>query len=132
MPDNDDIAILMGALTAFNENDMDKVEQYVAEDVTYTIRGQASVSGVYRGRRAMGDALRRIKEMTAGTIATKPEVMLADSGTVMIYSHVTGSRPDGRTYAQPQAYLYRMRDGLLVEGQTIPVDQQAFAEFMAD
>jgi ketosteroid isomerase-like protein len=132
VPDNDDIAILMGALTAFNDNDMDRVEQFVAEDVVYTIHGQASVSGVYKGRRAMGDALRHIKDLTGGTIATNPEVMLAENGNVMIYSRITGSRPDGRTYEQPQAYLYRMRDGLLIEGETIPVDQQAFAEFFAD
>jgi len=58
--------------------------------------------------------------------------MLADGGTVMAYTHVTGSRPDGRTCDQRQAYLYRMRDGLLVEGETIPIDQRAFAEFFAD
>jgi hypothetical protein len=48
---------------------------------------------------------------------------------VMAYMRVHGSRPDGRTYDSHQAYLYRFTDGLLSEGQGIPVDQKAFDEF---
>lgn len=131
MPGDDNIAILMAALTAFNENDIDAVERLVDADVTYVIRGQASISGTYRGREAMGDALRRVQKLAGGTMAAKPEVVLSDGDALMAYMRVTGSRPDGRVYDHDQAYLYRFRDGKLTEGQTIPVDQQAFAEFLA-
>jgi len=79
----------------------------------------------------MADALRRVKDLTDGSMTASPEVMLADADAVMAYLHVSGSRPDGRTYDNYQAYLYRLRDGKLVEGQTIPVDQAAFEEFLA-
>ena len=79
----------------------------------------------------MADALRMVKEATDGTMAATPEVMLAGGDDVMAYLHVTGSRPDGRTYDNYQAYLYRVRDGRLREGQTITVDQAAFEEFLA-
>lgn len=59
----------------------------------------------------------------------EPEVTLEGEDAVMTYARVAGSRPDGRSYRNFQAYLYRFRDGLLVEGQTIPVDQAAFDEF---
>jgi ketosteroid isomerase-like protein len=39
---------------------------------------------------------------------------------------------DGRSYDNYQAYLHRFRDGKLLEGQTIPVDQCAFDAFLAD
>ena len=61
-----------------------------------------------------------------------PEVVLAEVENIMMYVRVMGSRPDGRFYDSHQAYLYRFRDGRLIEGQTIPVDQRAFAEFFAD
>ena len=51
---------------------------------------------------------------------------------VMAYMRVSGTRPDGRTYDQYQAYLYRFNQGKLVEGQTIPVDQMAFEQFFND
>ena len=64
-------------------------------------------------------------------MAATPEVMLSGGDNVMAYLHVTDTRPDGRTYDNYQAYLYRVRDGRLREGQTITVDQAAFEEFLA-
>ncbi len=128
---NTNLEILGAALAAFNENDIARMEQYVHEDVTYIIRGRSPISGTYQGREAMAQALRKVKELTDGTMSATPEVMLAGDDVVMAYLHVTGQRPDGRTYDNHQAYLYRIRDGKLAEGQTIPVDQAAFAEFLA-
>ena len=123
---------LMAVLEGFNRNDIDAAASGVAEDVVYIIRGRARVSGIYRGRQQFADVLRRIKQMTDGTMAGKPEVVLADGDNIMMYMHVTGARPDGRRYDNDQAYLYRFREGKLIEGQTIPVDQHAFEEFLAD
>lgn len=61
-----------------------------------------------------------------------PVVLLEGEDTVMAYMHVKASRPDGRTLDCDNAYLYRFRDGVLVEGQTIPVDQAAFDAFTTD
>ena len=132
MAENENLQTLMMVLDAFNRNDIDAVEHGVSEDVVYIIRGRATVSGTYRGRREFADALRRIKRLTDGTMAGKPEVVLAEGDNIMMYMHVTGSRPDGRRYDNDQAYLYRFRDGKLIEGQTIPVDQHAFEEFLAE
>ena len=125
------IELTMAGIAAFNRNDIEAVGRYYAPDFTYTIRGHSAVSGVYHGWDELARGLRHIKELTAGTLAGTPEVVVADGDNVMMYMHVTGTRPDGRIYDNYQAYLYRIRDGMVVEGQTIPVDHQAFAEFMA-
>jgi hypothetical protein len=41
-------------------------------DVTYIVCGRASVIGTYRGRDAMASVLRRVKELTRGTMTAKP------------------------------------------------------------
>lgn len=125
------IELARANIAAFNQNDLDAVGRSAAPDYVYTIRGNSSVSGVYHGWQELVKALRRIKDLTDGTMAGTPEVVLSDGENVMMYMHVTGSRPDGRTYDNYQAYLYRIREGKVFEGQTIPVDQQAFTEFMA-
>jgi len=130
--ENENLKTLMAVLDAFNRNDIDAAASGVAEDVVYIIRGRSPVSGTFRGQQAFADVLRRIKQMTDGTMAGKPEVVLADGDNIMMYMHVTGTRPDGRRYDNDQAYLYRFRDGKLIEGQTIPVDQHAFEAFLAD
>jgi ketosteroid isomerase-like protein len=126
---HDLLAILQAALDAFNVNDLKELSSYVAEDVTYTIHGRASVSGTYRGVEGFRSALTSVKELTGGTMEVQPEVLLAGHDVVMAYMRVTGRRTDGRRYHSHQAYLYRFRDGKLVEGQTIPVDQREFEDF---
>jgi ketosteroid isomerase-like protein len=101
-------------------------------DITYIIRGRATVSGVYEGREAVATALSRIKELTSGTLIGEPEVIMAQGDEIMMYMLVSGTRPDGRTYENYQAYLYRYKDGKMIEGQTIPVDQYAFEQFFID
>jgi len=126
---HDLLAILQGALDAFNANEPEELSSYVAADVTYTIHGRASVSGTYRGVEGFRKALTSVAELTGGTMEVQPEVLVAGHDAVMAYMRVTGTRTDGRRYHSHQAYLYRFRDGKLIEGQAIPVDQRAFEEF---
>lgn len=132
MAANQNLTTLLKALDAIEKHDLDAAAAGVAEDVVYTIRGHSSVSGVYTGREELAEVLGRILNLTNGTMTAIPEVVLAEGDTVMTYMRVMGSRPDGRIYDSHQAYLYRFRDGRLIEGQTIPVDQRAFEEFLAD
>ena len=132
MLSNPNVITLMAVLEAFNRGDIDAVIDKVDPEVVYHVRGQSQVSGTFRGPHELADVLRRIKELTGGTMSGTPDVVLADSDNVMMYIHVTGARPDGRSYDNHQAYLYRFRDGRLIEGQTIPVDQHAFDAFLAD
>lgn len=131
MTPEQNIATIRAALAAFNANDIAALERLVDPGFVYVVRGQSSISGEYRGWDAWAKGLARVKELTAGSMAATPEVILADDNYGMMYARFTGSRPDGRRYNSHQAYLYRLKDGLLTEGQTIPVDQQAFKEFFA-
>lgn len=123
---------LMKALKAFNENDLETAATLVHPDVTYIVRGRAAISGVHHGVEGFRAALQRVRELTAGTMTATPEVVLAEGDDIMMYMRVTGTRPDGREYDSHHAYLYRFREGKLIEGQTIPVDQAAFEGFLAD
>ena len=131
MGERENIKTLMDIFEAFNRNDVERAAEGLDPEVVYVIRGQASVSGTYRGREAFAGALRRIKELTGGTMRGTPEVVMASGDHIMMYLHVTGRRADGRQYDNYQAYLYRFRNGKMLEGQTIPVDARAFEEFLA-
>jgi ketosteroid isomerase-like protein len=132
MFDNPNVITLMAVLEAFNRGDIDAVVDKVDPEVVYHVRGNSQVSGTFHGPEELAGVLQRIKALTDGTMSGTPDVVLADENSVMMYLHVTGTRPDGRTYDNHQAYLYRFRNGKLIEGQTIPVDQHAFEAFVAD
>lgn len=126
------VETLKEMLAAFNANDLDKAARDCHPNIVYTIRGHGPFGGTYRGVDAFFDVLGRIKKATNGTMTVVPEVVVFDGDVLMLYMRVHGSRPDGRTYDSHQAYLYRFLEGLLIEGQTIPVDQQAFDTFTSD
>jgi ketosteroid isomerase-like protein len=128
----DNVEILMAMMAAFNADDLDEAAQHCHPNVVYTIRGHGPFAGTYRGVDALAEVLGRIKKATDGSMTMEPEVILSDGDVLMLYVRVHGSRSDGRTYDNHQAYLYRFLDGLLIEGQTIPVDQQAFDAFTSD
>ena len=132
MAENQNFATLLKVLDAITRNDIDAAAEGVPDDVVFIVRGQSSVSGAYTGREALAGVLGRILNVTDGTMSGVPEVVLAEGDNVMMYMRVIGTRSDGRRYDSHQAYLYRFRNGRLIEGQTIPVDQHAFAEFLAD
>ena len=132
MFDNPNVITLMSVLDSFNRGDIDAVVEKVDPEVVYFVRGRSQVSGRFHGPNELANVLRRIQELTGGTMNGTPDVVLADGDNVMMYVHVTGSRHDGRAYDNYQAYLYRFREGKLIEGQTIPVDHHAFEEFLAE
>jgi len=132
MSDTSSLKVLSDFFEAFNRNDLEAASAFVADDIVYVIRGESSLSRTYRGPKEFAWVLAEIKRRTGGTMSVVPEVVLADDRNIMMYLHARGQRPDGRTYDNYQAYLYRLRDGKLAEGQTIPVDQRAFAKFFDD
>ena len=122
-----DVETLMAIISAFNNDDLDGL-RLVHDDLTYFIRGHGPFAGTDHGVETVGDVLGRIRAATGDTMTAEPEVVVASGDDVMAYMRVHGSQPDGRTYDNHQAYRYRFVDGLLKEGQTIPVDQRAFDE----
>lgn len=129
MTPEETIQRVRAAMAALSQGDIEAGGALVHPGYTYTVCGRASISGTYHGWEAMAGMLRRILDMTNGTVTAVPEIVLADEDNVLMYMKVTASRPDGRTYDNYPAYRYRLKDGLIVDGETIPVDQEAFKEF---
>lgn len=119
----------MRVIQAFNENNLDEVEELCSENVVYRIAGKSPVSGEYRGIEQFDRALQLVKELSGGTIKFEPQVVLADDQAVMVYGHATAQR-EGKTLDIDHFYLYRFdHEGKIIEGRTIPVDMYAFDDF---
>jgi len=110
-------------MEAVNKNDLETLKQLVSKDVVYTVYrkgGPVTFSGV--------DGLGQVMGLAGGAINVKPTVVLADKDYVFVLAKLTGKRK-GRTLNTENCYLYRFRNGKLVEGKNIPTDQLAFDEF---
>ena len=115
----------------FNENELDNGVDTLnfSENIRYTIAGKGPLAGEYHGIEQFTRALQRAKELSGGTIAFKPQVVLADDKTVMAYGRATARR-EGKVLDLEHVYLYQLdEEGNIIEGKTIPIDLYAFDEF---
>ena len=132
MAEHNSVQTLRAVLQAFNSNDMEAVTKGLHSDVKYVIRGRSQVSGTFTSLKEMAKALQRVRDRTGDTMRAEPEVLLSGGDHVILYARLTASRPDGRRFDSYEAVVFRFRDGRLVEGDSIPVDQYAFDEFFED
>ena len=123
----------MCGIQEFNENKLSNSTDTLnfSENIVYRIAGRSPIAGEYHGIEQFTKALKLIKELTGGTIAFKPQIVLADDRTVMAYGRATAKR-EGKTLDIEHVYLYQLDEkGNIIEGKTIPVDLYAFDEFWA-
>ena len=84
----------MRGIQEFNENELDDSVQTLdfSEHIVYRIAGKSCIAGEYHGIEQFTKVLRLVKKLTSGTIAFKPQIVLADDRTVMAYGRATAKR----------------------------------------
>jgi len=114
---------------ALSENDLAAAREIFSDEIVYRVPGKSPIAGEYHGISEFGDLLKRVRELSGGTVSFEPTVVLTDTNSVMMYGRSTAKR-EGKSLELEQAYLYLFDDdGKVVEGRTIPTDLYAFDEF---
>lgn len=124
----ENLSTLLTVLQAFNAGDLDAVRDYVDPDVTYRIPGRARVSGSFTGIDEVAAAFQRLRDLSGGTIAVAPDVVVADGDNVLFTARVTAQH-EGRSLDVLNAYAFRFRDGRMTDGAVFPGDQHAVEDF---
>ncbi len=124
-------ALIRRLFDAFSERDVDVVAAALAENVVWTVPGDAPVAGRHRGRRPVVRFLGQTSRLTEGTYRSELRYALGGDDRAVAVYRATGRRPDGRTLDLDQILLCRVEDGQLVEVQAVPTDQAAFEVFWA-
>jgi len=119
---------LFEILKAFNEGDLAALRDSVTPDVTYVIPGRAAVSGEFSGIEAVVGAFGRLRELSGGTIAVEPQLVLRDGDDVMFTGRVTAEH-QGRSLDVVNAYAFHFVDGKLAGGRLFPGDLHAIEAF---
>jgi ketosteroid isomerase-like protein len=124
------VKTLLEVLDAFNREDFDALADLVDPDVVYRIPGRMPFAGDHRGVEAVTAALRRLRDLSGGTIKADPRTVLTDGEHVLFTARITASH-NGRTLDVLNAYAYRFADGKLVEAQLFPGDLHHIEAFFA-
>ena len=127
-----DVAVVRSGFEAFANGDIAGFGDMFHADATWHHRNDDRLGGVHRGKDGILAFIAESGELTAGTLRAVPESFMADGqGRVSVLVRVSGTRPDGRSFDNPQILLFTL-DGDRVRGVDQFVgDPSAVAAFWA-
>ena len=113
---------------AWNSGRLDVIREYLSEDAVMHFAGNNAMSGTYRGRDTVMDALTRVIQ-AGGTQHTEVEAILASDDHVIAFYRTISER-DGKTLDDIQVYPIKVNaEGKLTEAWSLANDQRAFDQF---
>jgi ketosteroid isomerase-like protein len=111
---------------AWNSGRVEFSSDYLTEDVVLHFAGNNAMSGTYRGRDAVMDALARARQGWGAQ--TEVESVLASDDHVMVFHHPIGEH-DRRHYDSGVVAYKLDAAGKVVEAWFLANDQQGFDKF---
>ena len=119
------VAVRQG-FEAWNSGRLDVLREYLSEDAVLHFAGNNAMSGTYRGRDAVMDALGRASQGWGPHVEL--EALLASDDHVIAFFH--GSERDGTTLDVVTAQPMKVNaEGKLTEIWFLANDQRAFDQF---
>jgi ketosteroid isomerase-like protein len=102
-----DVAVVRSGFEAFANGDIAAFAAMFHPDATWDHRNDDRLGGVHRGSDGIVAFIAESGQLTAGTLRAVPLSFMADGeGRVAVPTRVSGRRPDGRTFDDPQILLF--------------------------
>ena len=122
-------AVAVGRIfEAWNSGRLDVIREGFSEDAVLHFAGNNSMSGTYRGRDAVMDALARAASQGGGP-QTELEALLASDDHVIAFYRTISER-DGKTLDDIQVYPIKVNaEGKATEAWFLPNDQGGYDRF---
>jgi ketosteroid isomerase-like protein len=118
----DSIAVLRRALDAVSRGDIATVLDQLAPEVTYTLRGETALSGVYRGRDAVvQDLFVRCAALLAAPPRFTVHRWLHGGDTLVVELERQAQLRSGAGYRDRVCLILRLADQRVVEVTDLPV-----------
>ena len=112
---------------AWNSGDLDVIREYFTEDIVLHFAGNNAMSGTYRGRDAVMDALGRAVQ--GWGLQTEVEALLASDDHVIAFFHAISER-DGKTLDLVHAMPIKFNaERKMTELWFLANDQRAYDRF---
>jgi len=131
-PDGD-IAVVRAGFEALSQGDLAAFGEVFHVDATWNHRNDDRLGGIKWGRDAIVAFVAESGQASAGTLRAVPLAMLADGhGLVVAPMRVSASRPDGRSFDDPQMLLFRLDGDRVRSVDQFVGDPAAVTAFWAD
>ena len=102
-----DIDVVRAGFEAFGRGDLAAFADLFLADATWNHRNDDRFGGLHTGSDGITAFIAESAQLTSGTLRATPQSMMADGeGRVAVLVQVSGTRPDGRTFDDPQVLVF--------------------------
>ena len=127
-----DADVIRAGFAAFAAGDVAAFAGMYHADATWNHRNDDRFGGIHEGRDAILAFIAESGRLTAGTLRAAPEAVMDDgAGHVAVVVHMTGTRPDGRTFDDRQIMLFAVDAGHVRTADQFVGNPAAVAAFWA-
>ena len=127
-----DVGTVRSIFDAFATRDLAALGRLFHEDATWHHRNHDRLGGRHRGSDGIAAYLAEAAHLTGGTLRPVPRSFMTDNGgRVCVLVHVSGTRPDGRSFDDPQVALFTVEGGRVRSVDQYVGDPAAVAAFWA-
>jgi len=129
---DEDVGIVRSFFDAFASRDLAALSTLFHEDATWYRRNDDRFGGRHHGSDGITAYLAEAAQLSAGTLRAEPRSFMADgAGRVCVPVQVSGTRPDGRSFDDPQVALFTIEDGRVRSVEQYVGDPAAVTAFWA-
>jgi ketosteroid isomerase-like protein len=106
---DNDITTVRAGFAAVANRDLAAFGDLFHTDATWNHRNNDRLGGVHHGSDGIVAFLAESMQLTTGTLGVVPGAFMADGeGHVVALMRVSGTRPDGRTFDDPQVLVFTL------------------------
>ncbi len=111
----DNVDVIEGAWEAFAKGNLEAAVAPAADDAEIRIPETLPFGGTYRGPDGFRDYVDQLLASFGDFKATPEKVLGADDDHVVVVARTSGRTRDGERFEGRSAWIYRLRDGRIVE-----------------
>lgn len=105
-------AVVGSVFEAFANRDLAAISDLFCDDATWNHRNDDRLGGLHHGSDGVVAFMTEAAQLTGGTLRPVPQSFMADGeGHVAVLVQVSGTRPDGRSFDDPQIALFTLDGG---------------------
>jgi len=129
MAEHPNARLIKRGIEAFNQGNPGELMDLIADDAVFYVPGNSPIAGEYRGKEAIGGFFRHMGQLSGGSQQIDLKALLTggDEYVVAIWN-ARGSR-EGIDYEGLAGWIFRVRDGQVVEGRNLQEDQDEIDAF---
>ncbi len=129
MTQHPNVVLVKKGIEAFNQGNPGALMSMIAEDAVFYVPGDSPISGEYRGKDAIGGFFRRMGRLSDGSQGIELKALLSGGAEHVVAIWNASASRKGIDYEGLAGWIFKVRDGRIVEGRNLQEDPDAIDTF---